>query len=111
MWIIRHGKPSGQKDGNGAEALGLVLVPGDRKTVDAGEGDGGEHGVVDGAEGGKVLFEGGEGEDADCGAAAGVDAMIVDGLAVLGAVADFEGNGFGGAGDGWRRSGVDFRFA
>src|SRR5260370_1474584 len=101
----------GRRMENGAEALGLVLVPGDRKAVDAGEGDGGEGGVVDGEEGGEIVFEGGEGEDADGGAAAGVDAMIVNGLAVLGAVADFEGDGFGGAGDCRGKGGVDFRFA
>jgi len=77
----------------------------------AGEGDGGEDGIVDGADEGEIFFQGGEGEDADHGAAACVDAVIVDGLAILGAVADFEGDGFDGAGDGWGKRGVDFGFA
>jgi hypothetical protein len=76
-----------------------------------GKGDGGEDGIVDGAEGGEIIFHCGQGEDADQGAAAGVDAMIVNGLAVFGAVADFEGNCLGGAGDGWGEGGIDFGFA
>src|SRR6266852_2533875 len=58
-----------------------------------------------------MFFHGGEGKNSDGGAAASVDAVVVDGLAVLGAVADFEGDGFGRAGDGWGESGVNFGFA
>ena len=77
----------------------------------AGEGDGGKDGIVNGAEGGEIFFHGGEGKDADGGAAAGVDAVVVDGLALLRAVAYFESDGFGGAGNGWGEGGVDFGFA
>ena len=76
-----------------------------------GEGDGGEDGIVDGADGGEIFFQGGEGEYADHDATASVDTVVIDELAVLGAVADFKGNSFGGAGDGWRECGVDFGFA
>ena len=81
---------------------------GDQGLVLGGEGDGGEHGIVDGADGREIFFHGSEGQDADHGAVAGVDAVVVDGLAVLGAVANFECYGFGGAGDGWGERGVDF---
>jgi len=100
--VKKNSAPGLEKQRGWSGGVGLVL---------AGEGDGGEDGIVGGADGREIFFQSGKGEDADGGAAAGVDALEVDGRAVLGAVADFEGDGFGGAGNGWREGGIDFWFA
>src|SRR5277367_1244654 len=68
-----------------------------------------EDGIIEGADGRKILFECSKREDPDDGAASSVNPAVVNGRAVFEAISDFERYRFVRATNGRSPSNVDFR--